>query len=36
MPAIVAALPLSALPLILMFIIGQERVIKGMMAGALK
>lgn len=35
-PAVMAVLTLSALPLIMMFIVGQERVIKGMMAGALK
>lgn len=35
-PAVMAVLTLSALPLILLFIVGQERVIKGMMAGALK
>lgn len=35
-PAIMAVLTLSALPLVLVYIVGQERVIKGMMAGALK
>ncbi len=35
-PAIMAVLTLSALPLILAYIIGQERVTKGIMAGALK
>jgi raffinose/stachyose/melibiose transport system permease protein len=35
-PAIMAVLTLSALPLIMVYIIGQERIIKGMMAGALK
>jgi len=35
-PAIMAVVTLSALPLILIYIVGQERVIKGMMAGALK
>ena len=35
-PAIMAVLTLSALPLIMIYIVGQERVIKGMMAGALK
>jgi raffinose/stachyose/melibiose transport system permease protein len=35
-PAIMAVLTLSALPLILVYIIGQERVLRGMMAGALK
>jgi len=35
-PAIMAVLTLSALPLIMIYIIGQERVVKGMMAGALK
>ena len=35
-PAIMAVLTLSALPLIMIYIFGQERVIKGMMAGALK
>ena len=35
-PAVMAVLTLSALPLILVFIVAQERVIKGMMAGALK
>ena len=35
-PLIMAVLSLSALPLILIYIIGQERVIGGMMAGALK
>lgn len=35
-PAIMAVLTLSALPLVVIYIFGQERVIKGMMAGALK
>jgi raffinose/stachyose/melibiose transport system permease protein len=35
-PAIMGVLTLSALPLIAIYILGQERVIKGMMAGALK
>ncbi|MFO7320254.1 MAG: carbohydrate ABC transporter permease [Chloroflexota bacterium] len=35
-PAIMAVLTLSALPLIVVYIFGQERVLKGMMAGALK
>jgi raffinose/stachyose/melibiose transport system permease protein len=35
-PAIMSVLTLSALPLILVYIVGQERVIKGIMAGALK
>lgn len=35
-PAIMAVVTLSALPLIIVYILGQERVIKGMMAGALK
>lgn len=35
-PAIMSVLTLSALPLILIYIVGQERVLKGMMAGALK
>ncbi len=35
-PAIMSVLTLSALPLILVYIVGQERVLKGMMAGALK
>lgn len=35
-PAIMAVLTLSALPLVLIYIVGQERVIKGIMAGALK
>jgi raffinose/stachyose/melibiose transport system permease protein len=35
-PAIMAVLTLSALPLIAVYIVGQERVIKGIMAGALK
>lgn len=35
-PAIMAVLTLSALPLIAIYIVGQERVIKGIMAGALK
>lgn len=35
-PAVMAVLTLSALPLIVVFIFGQQRMIKGMMAGALK
>lgn len=35
-PAIMAVLTLSALPLIIVYIIGQDRIVKGMMAGALK
>jgi raffinose/stachyose/melibiose transport system permease protein len=35
-PAIMSVLTLSALPLILIYIVGQERVLKGMMAGAVK
>lgn len=35
-PAILSVLTLSALPLILIYILGQERVLKGMMAGAVK
>ena len=35
-PLIMAVLSLSALPLILIYIVAQERVISGMMAGALK
>jgi len=35
-PLIMALLSLSALPLILIYIVAQERVISGMMAGALK
>jgi raffinose/stachyose/melibiose transport system permease protein len=35
-PAIMAVLSLSTLPLIMIYIIGQERVVKGIMAGALK
>ncbi len=35
-PAIMAVLTLSALPLIIVYTLGQERVIKGIMAGALK
>ena len=35
-PAIMSVLTLSALPLIAIYVFGQERVIKGMMAGALK
>ena len=35
-PAILSVLTLSALPLILIYVIGQERVLKGMMAGAVK
>ena len=33
---IMAVLTLSALPMMLAFAIGQERLIKGMMAGAMK
>lgn len=35
-PAIMSVLTLSALPLILVYMVGQEKVLKGMMAGALK
>ncbi len=35
-PAIMAVLTLSALPLVLIYIFSQERVVKGLMAGALK
>lgn len=35
-PAIMAVLTLSALPLIAIYTVGQERVVKGIMAGALK
>ncbi len=35
-PAIMAVLTLSALPLVMIYIVAQERIIKGMMAGALK
>lgn len=35
-PAILAVLTLSALPLIMVFIFSQERVVRGLMAGALK
>ena len=35
-PAIMSVLTLSAIPLIAVYIIGQERVLRGMMAGALK
>ena len=35
-PAIMAVLTLSTLPLILVYIFGQERVVSGMMAGVLK
>jgi raffinose/stachyose/melibiose transport system permease protein len=35
-PAILSVLTLSALPLILIYVVGQERVLKGMMAGAVK
>lgn len=35
-PAIMSVLTLSALPLVLIYIVGQERVLKGMMAGAVK
>lgn len=35
-PMILAALTLSALPVIVTFIIGQDKLIKGMMAGAIK
>ncbi len=36
MPMIMTVLMLSALPVILVFIVGQDKVIKGMMAGAVK
>ena len=35
-PAIMSVLTLSALPLILIYMAGQEKVLRGMMAGALK
>lgn len=35
-PAVMSVLTLSALPLIIVYIFGQERVTRGMMAGALK
>jgi raffinose/stachyose/melibiose transport system permease protein len=35
-PAIMAVLTLSSLPLIAIYILGQERVVKGIMAGALR
>jgi raffinose/stachyose/melibiose transport system permease protein len=35
-PAIMAVVTLSALPLVAVYVFGQERVLKGMMAGALK
>ena len=35
-PAIMSVLTLSALPLIIIYMVGQERVLKGMMAGAVK
>ncbi len=35
-PAVMAVLTLSTLPLIVIYIFGQERVTRGMMAGALK
>ena len=35
-PMIMAALTLSALPIVITFIIGQDKLIKGMMAGAVK
>lgn len=35
-PAIMAVLTLSALPLIIVYIVGQERIVSGMMAGVLK
>ena len=35
-PLIMALLTLSALPIILFYVIGQEKLIKGMMAGAIK
>lgn len=35
-PAIMAVLTLTALPMILAYVFGQERIIRGMMAGALK
>jgi raffinose/stachyose/melibiose transport system permease protein len=33
---IMAALTLSSLPIVITFIIGQDKLIKGMMAGAVK
>jgi raffinose/stachyose/melibiose transport system permease protein len=35
-PMIMAVLSLSVLPMIIAFIIGQDKLIKGMMAGAVK
>ena len=35
-PAIMAVLTLTALPLIGVYVVAQERITKGMMAGALK
>lgn len=35
-PAVMAVLTLSALPLILVYVFAQERIVKGMMAGVLK
>jgi raffinose/stachyose/melibiose transport system permease protein len=35
-PVIMALLALSSLPLIVLYIIGQDKLIKGMMAGAVK
>ena len=36
MPVILAVLVLSALPMIILFIIFQDKLVKGMMAGAVK
>jgi len=36
MPMILAVLVLSALPMIILFIIFQDKLVKGMMAGAVK
>ena len=36
MPLILAVLVLSALPMIILFIIFQDKLVKGMMAGAVK
>ena len=35
-PAIMAVLTLATLPLIIVYVLGQERIVKGMMAGVLK
>ena len=36
MPMILAVLVISALPMIVLFIIFQDKLVKGMMAGAVK